>query len=153
MTFDLVPEIPRLRAYARFLTRSRTDADDLLQDCLIRALEKQALWQPTSPLAAWLSTMMYRIHINNARSTARLRRVLERQPERSVAPERADILVIVRDAARVLDRLPVEQKRLVIERAMEGLSYDELAEREQVPVGTVRSRLNRGRALLREHEL
>jgi RNA polymerase sigma-70 factor, ECF subfamily len=64
-------QIPRLRRYARALTRNRDRADDLVQDTLSRALDKQHLWQPGTNLGAWLFTIMHNQNVNNVRRDAR----------------------------------------------------------------------------------
>src|SRR5438105_2100663 len=63
----LESEIPRLRRYARALTRNTAKADDLVQSSLVRALEKQHLWQPGSNLRAWLFTILHNQHVNDVR--------------------------------------------------------------------------------------
>src|ERR1700726_4707252 len=67
----LEAEIPRLRRYARALTRDVTRADDLVQSCLTRAVAKQHLWQPGSNLRAWLFTILHNQHVNDVRHSLR----------------------------------------------------------------------------------
>src|SRR5687767_15947061 len=67
----LEAEIPRLRRYARALTRDVTRADDLVQSCLTRALAKQHLWQPGTDLRAWLFTILHNQHVNDVRLSVR----------------------------------------------------------------------------------
>src|SRR5436190_2831610 len=64
-------EIPRLRRYARALTRDVTRADDLVQSCLVRAVAKQHLWQPGTDLRAWLFTILHNQYVNDVRRSAR----------------------------------------------------------------------------------
>src|ERR1700720_2608028 len=64
-------EIPRLRRYARALTRDLTRADDLVQSCLTRAIAKQHLWQPGTDLRAWLFTILHNQHVNDVRRSVR----------------------------------------------------------------------------------
>jgi len=64
-------QIPRLRRYARTLTRNPERADDLVQDALVRAVAKQDLWQPGTNLRAWLFTLMHNQHVNTVRRSAR----------------------------------------------------------------------------------
>src|SRR5438105_8695624 len=66
----LEEQIPRLRRYARALTRNGSTADDLVQDCLIRAVAKQHLWQPGTDLRAWLFTLMHNQYVNDVRRSA-----------------------------------------------------------------------------------
>src|SRR6516164_11368078 len=67
----LEDQIPRLRRYARALTRDSTRADDLVQSCLVRALAKQHLWEPGTDLRAWLFTILHNQHVNDRRSALR----------------------------------------------------------------------------------
>src|SRR5436190_21820969 len=67
----LEAEIPRLRRYARALTRDVVRADDLVQSCLTRAIAKQHLWQPGTDLRAWLFTILHNQHVNDVRRSAR----------------------------------------------------------------------------------
>ena len=64
-------EIPRLRRYARALTRDVARADDLVQSCLTRAVAKQHLWQPGTDLRAWLFTILHNQHVNDVRRSVR----------------------------------------------------------------------------------
>src|SRR5438046_5603607 len=67
----LEEQIPRVRRYARALTRGAPIADDLVQDCLIRAVAKQHLWQPGTDLRAWLFTILHNQHVNYVRRSSR----------------------------------------------------------------------------------
>lgn len=145
--------IPRLRRYARALTGDPNAADDLVQDALERALLKQALWREGSDLRAWLFTVMHNIFINQVRSAAASRVVsLEDAPGDAIAdmvqPQSADRLEI-RDLEAALQALPEEQRAVVLLVGLEQMSYDEAARVLDVPIGTVMSRLSRGRERLR----
>ena len=146
----LEAEIPRLRRYARALTRDAVYADDLVQDCLARALAKQHLWQTGTDLRAWLFTILHNQHCNEVR-----RRVpegssvqLDQAPPTSVESNGLAALEL-RDLERAINRLPEYQRTVVLLIGLEGMRYDWVAEILNVPVGTVRSRLARGRAKLR----
>src|ERR1700730_15244558 len=84
----LEAEIPRLRRYARALTRDVSRADDLVQSCLTRALAKQHLWQPRSDLRAWLFTLLHNQHVNEVRRSVRQGSyvTLEEAPQLTVQP-------------------------------------------------------------------
>lgn len=145
--------IPRLRRYARALTGDPNAADDLVQDALERALLKQALWREGSDLRAWLFTVMHNIFINQVRSAAANRVVsLEDAPGDAIAdmvqPQSTDPLEI-RDLDAALQALPEEQRAVVLLVGLEQMSYDEAARVLDVPIGTVMSRLSRGRERLR----
>lgn len=143
-------QIPRLRRYARALTGERGAADDLVQDTLERALSRFHLWRRGSDLRAWLFTIMHNLYVNQARSRARRRHeALEDDPaaEPVRAPE-PDWLEL-RDLDRALARLADEQRAVLLLVGLEQLSYGEAARVLDVPIGTVMSRLSRGRERLR----
>jgi RNA polymerase sigma-70 factor, ECF subfamily len=144
-------EIPRLRRYARALTRDATRADDLVQSCLMRALAKSHLWQPGTDLRAWLFTILHNQHVNDVRRGL---------GEGSVVPIDDDVLSLtmpaaqhasleLRDLDRAMAQLAEEQRQVLLLVGLEGMRYDEAAAVLQIPVGTIRSRLSRGRAELR----
>ena len=153
---DLVAAIPRLRRYARVLTGNPVRADDLVQDALLRAWDKRRLWQVGSDLRAWLFTIMHNIFVNQ--------RALARRDGQGVsidAEEDGGLVwqIAVRPAqqARVelievmheIERLPAEQREVLLLAAVEELRYEEIATVLGIPIGTVMSRLSRARATLR----
>jgi RNA polymerase sigma-70 factor (ECF subfamily) len=139
-------EIPRLRRYARALTRDATRADDLVQSCLTRALAKQHLWQPGTDLRAWLFTILHNQHVNDVRRSMRegVTIAVEEAPVLSVAP-RAMAALELRDLEAAIAKLAPEQRQVILLVGLEGMRYDEVALILGVPIGTVRSRLSRGR--------
>ena len=148
---DIEAEIPRLRRYARALTRDLIAADDLVQDCLTRALSKLHLWQQGTDLRAWLFTILHNQYINHVRRTAREGSAVglsEREPLLARAPQQGRRLEL-RDLERAITQLPGVQRSVILLIGLEGMSYGEVAAVLNVPVGTVRSRLSRGRDALR----
>ncbi|MEA2756519.1 MAG: polymerase sigma-70 factor, subfamily [Aliidongia sp.] len=144
-------EIPRLRRYARALTRDPSAADDLVQDCLTRALAKVHLWQEGTDLRAWLFTILHNQHVNRVRRWMR-EGVCVRADEAApglVAASNQFARIELRDLERALAKLPEEQRQVVLLVGLEGLRYEAVAEITGVPLGTVRSRLSRGREALR----
>lgn len=144
--------IPQLKRYARALTRDAIAADDLVQDCLARALEKIHLWEPGTDLRAWLFTILYRAHISHMRRDGRQRDHLELQEFDSslvFSPNQTARLEL-RDLERGLAKLPEEQRSVILLVGMEGMDYAEAAAVVNTPVGTVRSRIARGRETLRK---
>jgi RNA polymerase sigma-70 factor (ECF subfamily) len=144
-------EIPRLRRYARALTHDAVIADDLVQDCLTRALGKLHLWQEGTDLRAWLFTILHNQYVNYIRRSARegaAVRLTEREPMLARAPQQGKRLEL-RDLERAFAKLPNAQRSVILLVALEGMRYDEVATVLDVPVGTVRSRLSRGREALR----
>lgn len=145
----IVELIPRLRRYARALTGSADLADDLVQDCLERGLSRIHLWRQGSDLRAWLFTIMHNLHVNNVRR-ARIRPDLtQAEPVEGVRPAVQHDVVELRSIIAALQRLPEEQREVVVLVAVEELSYREAAAVLDVPIGTVMSRLARGRERLR----
>jgi RNA polymerase sigma-70 factor (ECF subfamily) len=148
---DIEAEIPRLRRYARALTRDAVSADDLVQDCLTRALGKLHLWKQGSDLRAWLFTILHNQYVNNIRRAVREGAAVslnETEPMLSRAPQQGRRLEL-RDLERAIARLPEEQRSVILLIGLEGMRYEEVAAILDVPVGTVRSRLSRGREALR----
>jgi RNA polymerase sigma-70 factor (ECF subfamily) len=144
-------QIPRLRRYARALTRDETAADDLVQDCLVRALAKQHLWQEGTDLRAWLFTILHNQHVNHVRRSIReglAVAVSETEPSLTHAANH-DKRLELRDLDRALAKLPDEQRTIILLVGLENMRYEAVAEIVGVPVGTVRSRLSRGREALR----
>jgi RNA polymerase sigma-70 factor (ECF subfamily) len=147
----LEKEIPRLRRYARALTRDATRADDLVQSCLVRALAKSHLWQPGTDLRAWLFTILHNQHVNDVRRSVREGvsvPVEDVAPVLTVSSTQGSSLQL-RDLDRALGKLPEEQRQVLLLVGLEGMRYEEVAMVLDVPVGTVRSRLSRGREMLR----
>ena len=145
----LLPWVPRLRRYARALAGNRDDADDLVQDTLERAWTKSGLWRGVSDMRAWLFGMMHNLHVDGVRRL-RLHTVVQDDdtPEIPVAPTQGDRLAVL-DLQAALEQLPVEQKEILLLVALEDMSYAEVAQTLGVPIGTVMSRLSRGRERLR----
>ena len=146
----LEAQIPRLRRYARALTRDFSRADDLVQSCLARAVAKQHLWQYGTDLRAWLFTLLHNQYVNEVRRSVRegSNVTLEEAPELTVQSNAIPTLQL-RDLERALGKLPPEQRQAILLVGLEGMSYEEVAGVLNVPVGTVRSRLSRGRDQLR----
>jgi RNA polymerase sigma factor (sigma-70 family) len=144
-------EIPRLRRYARALTRSADRADDLVQETLMRAINKLHLWQTGTDLRAWLFTIMHNQHVNMARRAMRdgANVDIEQMSSALVATTDPTASRQLRELENALSRLRDEQREVVLLLGLEGMTYDAAAQILDVPVGTVRSRLSRGRDELR----
>ena len=144
--------IPRLRRYARALTHDVFRADDLVQDTLVRAIAQQHRWQHGSNLHAWLFTIMHNQNVNGVRRSVREGIAVEFDHKWPFATAGADPIgrLALRDLDRALARIPEEQRRVILLIGLEGTSYEEAATILDVPVGTIRSRVFRGRELLRK---
>jgi RNA polymerase sigma-70 factor (ECF subfamily) len=155
---QLQAQIPRLRRYARALTGNRDSADDLVQDTLERAWTKRALWQDAvdgreGSLRAWLHAVMHNLFINGIRRAPRTESLDEQDDAAEQLPARdasAETGAALRDLQRALARLSDEQREVVLLVGLEQLSYAEAAQALGVPIGTVMSRLSRGREQLRQ---
>jgi len=147
----LEEQIPRLRRYARVLTRNFERADDLVQDTLVRALAKQHLWQAGTNLRAWLFTLMHNQHVNNARHSIREGQMVDIETTTNVLAATTDPTASRQlcELDRALGQLAPEQRQTILLVGLEEFSYQEAAAILNVPVGTVRSRLSRGREHLR----
>ena len=146
----LEAEIPRLRRYARALTRDVNRADDLVQSCLTRAIAKQHLWQYGTDLRAWLFTIMHNQHVNDVRRGVREGNNVELTEASTLAVESNAVPTLeLRDLETAIGKLPPEQRQVILLVGLEGMAYEEVAKVLKVPVGTVRSRLSRARDQLR----
>jgi RNA polymerase sigma-70 factor, ECF subfamily len=143
--------LPRLWRFALRLTRSATDAEDLVQRSCLRALEKRAQWRPDSALLSWLFAIMHTVWLNELRSAQRRREGsfaggLEpdefEDPSRSGDPE---YQLMCKQIVQAVGALPEAQRVVMVLVAVEGFSYREAADIMDVPVGTVMSRLSRAR--------
>ncbi len=143
-------EIPRLRRYARALTGDGDAADDLVQDCLERALTRLDQWRHGESPRRWLFTILHNIHADAMRRRAR-RPVHVAYDERDARHQGADpqTHASAGDMDRALQQLSEEQRAVVLLVGLEGLSYAEAAAVLGIPAGTVMSRLARGREKLR----
>jgi len=143
-------EIPRLRRFARAMVRDATLADDLVQECLERALSRLHLWRPGSNLRAWLFTILRNLHINGVRRRQPVVDIdAEAQAAIGAAPGSQFVRLELRDLRRALGLLPNEQREVVLLIGLEGISYGEAADILGISIGTVKSRLSRGRRALR----
>lgn len=147
----LEQEIPPLKRYARALTWDAVQAEDLVQDTLVRALAKKHLWQPGTNLRRWLFTILYRQRINDLRLVSRERRAYADERAVLISPactSDPSIRVAVGELDRAIAALPVARRNVVLLVGLTEMSYDEAADILGVPIGTVRSRLARARKTL-----
>lgn len=152
--FDVVGQLGSLRRYARSLTRNETDAEDLVQDTLVRAYERRSHFRNGGNLKGWLLSILHNGFIDRKRSSqseARRGDALAVIAETVLQPpqEHSMRLMEVRDA---FFSLPEEQRAALHLVAIEGLSYEEAAATLGIPIGTLMSRIGRARATLRSLE-
>ena len=142
--------IPRLRRFAVSLTRNASSADDLVQSTLERAIISWADKRVEGDLRAWLFSILYRQFLDAHRRTRRYARMLEFFTGRDDAQPSVERTVIAQATLQAFDQLNTEQRALLLWVSVEGLSYKEIAEILEVPIGTVMSRLSRARQALRQ---
>jgi len=146
--YDLiVPYIPNLRRYARALVGDRDGADDLVQDTLERAVRKFHLWRP-GDLRAWLFSIMHNVFVNQLKA----RRIpSDVEVDETIAAPMSSVGPLdLQDLQRALSTLAPEQREVVLLVALEDMSYADVSRALGIPMGTVMSRLSRGRDRLRK---
>ncbi len=149
---ELEVHIASLRRYARALVRQPSDADDLVQETLARALSRADKFVAGTNLRAWLFTIMHNLYVNQVRSRASRPREVpidDVVEARLGEPAGQEAWVELGEMMRVLDALPEEQRQVLLLVALEGMKYEEAAKVLEVPVGTVMSRLSRAREAVR----
>ena len=147
---ELVGQLPGLRRYARVLTGDPWAADDLVQDTLERACVKWQLWAVGSDLRAWLFTIMHNLYLNQRRGAAASLASVNLDDVAHELPAAQGAVDATLDLERCLQRLPADQRAVLLLVSLEDMSYAETAKVLAVPIGTVMSRLSRARARLRE---
>lgn len=149
---QLAALLPRLRRFAHALSRNSADADDLTQAAIERALRSRDQWQPGTRLDSWSYRIMRNLWIDMGR--AQSRRTAREVPEEeglSVGEDPRDAMDAAVDLKRIMQgmaRLPDEQREVVALILVEGFGYREVSEMLGLPIGTVSSRLVRGRTAL-----
>ena len=148
----IASEIPSLRRYARVLCRDNDRADDLVQEALLRAIDKLHLFSEGTNLRAWLFTILRNLFLNRSRREEFERSWTAEQIAAALGRGSADAVQTHRvELAQVsahLEALPEPMRELLLIVAIDGMSYEEAAAVTAVPVGTVRSRLSRARQAL-----
>lgn len=152
--FNVIGQLAALRRYARSLVRNPDDAEDLVHDTLVRALERRSTFRSGGSIRNWLMSILHNTHIDRLRRDRATHRRQDAALELTelVAPagqEHAVRLGQVRDAFLAL---PEEQREALHLVAIEELSYHEAADVLNIPVGTLMSRISRARARLRAME-
>ncbi|MGK2741131.1 sigma-70 family RNA polymerase sigma factor [Tepidicaulis sp. LMO-SS28] len=150
----LETEIPHLRRYARALTRDASRADDLVQDCLERGISRSQQFTAGTNLRSWLFTIMHNVHIDNCRKQKRRGETVPVEDWQSgmAVEARQDWIMELRDFLNCFNQLKADERHILKLIAIDGLQYEEVAERLGIATGTVKSRLFRARRKLRELE-
>ena len=149
---DLTELLPRLRRFAHALSRNAADADDLTQSTVERALRSREQWEPGTRLDSWLYRIMRNLWVDTVRSRGRKERHEAPEEEaKSVGDDPRDAIeasLELKRAMSAMERLPDEQREVVALILIEGFGYREASEMLDLPIGTVSSRLVRGRNAL-----
>lgn len=148
---QLIAMLPRLRRFARGLSGSAAEADDLVQAACERALSRQHQFHEGTRFDSWMFRIVQTIWIDQLRARDVRKEDAEAAGELVGTDEsvrRADARLALAEVRRAVSRLPVEQRTVLLLVTVEGLSYKEAAEVARIPVGTVMSRLARARAAL-----
>ena len=149
---EITTHVAALRRYALVLVGNPTEAEDLVQDCLSRVLAQLRSWRPVRDLRSYLFATMHNVFIDGSRK--RRARAGDLSIDEVVGwlslPANQTKRLEVRDLLSALGRIPEQQREVVLLVGLEGMSYVEAARVLGVPVGTVMSRLSRGREALRQ---
>lgn len=147
---ELVTLLPRLRRFARSLARDAADADDLCQVALERALKARDQWQEGTRLDAWMYRIIRNSWIDEVRArTRRSQTFVSEEAGIAVGAEGdADIRMEMHDLDQAMNALSPEQREVIALVLVEGLAYREASDILEIPIGTLTSRLTRGRQAL-----
>jgi RNA polymerase sigma-70 factor (ECF subfamily) len=152
-SIDILPHVQDLRAYARQLCRHADKAEDLLQETLARALSKIDLYDPSGSFRGWLCTIMKNLFLDAERRRIRWPSCSYAEQDHGglvvTLPNQTDRLVM-KELRAAFEALPDAHRAVLVAVVVDGLSYEQAADRLGVPVGTVRSRLFRARSTLME---
>lgn len=149
---EIEAAIPALRRYALALTRDRVTADDLVQDCLERAVSRRHRWRREGPVQAWMFRILQNLWRDELRRRPRRAHLVAVETLEAQAPPVSggqEAHLALADVHRAMGRLPEDQRAALLLVAVEGLSYDEAAQVLGIPRGTLMSRLARARTSLR----
>lgn len=146
----ILAEIPRLRRYARALMRDRDAADDLVQDCLERALGRLENWRTGENPRRWLFTIMHHLFVDQTRKVKRRSETMPIDAVQDMASPATQVDSLAsREILEALQAIAPERRAALVMVAIEGFSYAEAADVLGIPAGTLMSRISRGREELR----
>ncbi len=150
---EALPHVNRLFRLALWFERNRPEAEDLVQETMIQALQSFHRFQPGTNCGAWLVTILQ--HVRSNRHRARQRSPIADDPEDRIAYATPFVPPVPQDLTdedllSALGRIPEKFREVIVLCDVEDLTYKEMADALAIPLGTVMSRLHRGRALLRQ---
>jgi RNA polymerase sigma-70 factor (ECF subfamily) len=149
---DITSHIPGLRRYASALLRNPVEAEDLVQECLCRAIARARPWRSIRDIRAYLFTILHNLYVDKISKRSRTRDIVSDDlvEKKLVALPSQIGRLEIRDLGRALNQLSREQREVALLIGLEGMSYESAAQVLGVPTGTVMSRLHRAREALRK---
>jgi len=150
---DLIEEMDGLRGFAYRLTGNKNDADDLVQSTVLRALEKKHLFEEGTDLFKWCSKIMFNIFAGQYRRRVKFESMYDPEPviERQSRPANQYHRMRCKEVGDVMQNLSKQHCQVLSAICINGMKYQTVANRLDIPVGTVRSRLSRAREQLQHH--
>lgn len=144
---ELLTHNERLEKFAYKLTRNESDAQDLVQSTLLRAIEKKELFREGSNLYSWLSKIMYNMFVSAYRRKTKFETQYDPEPyiEKQSLEASQDVKMEFQDVNIAMNKLSDDHKEILVMVCVQGMQYAEVSKRLNIPVGTVRSRLSRAR--------
>ena len=145
-------EIPMLRRYARSLCRNADNADDLVQECLVRAIAKIETWKPGTNLKAWLIVILRNLFLNECRRAKRQRISLDELAVSDTprSPARQEANLKIAEVENALMSLSADHREVLTLVVIQGMTYEQTAHILDVTMGTIKSRLWRARSRMIE---
>lgn len=142
--------LPALQRYAMSLAYNPTTAQDLVQECAVRALSKAHLYNSGSNLRAWLFTILHNLHISEARQRAKWPSVQNPEDaiDRLAVQPAQPAATMLNDVGDAMAQLPKQLRRVLMSVGVEGKTYEEVSQEFHIPIGTVKSRCSRARQML-----
>ena len=149
---QLISEMEKLKKFAIRLTRNEADADDLLQNTVLRAYEKKHLFEKDSNVFSWTSKIMYNLFVSDYRRKVKFESQYDPEPilEKTEVVANQNDKIMVQEVGEAMNKLTQDHRDILVMVCVQGMKYEETAEALDIPVGTVRSRLSRARTLLTE---
>jgi len=149
---QLITEMDRLKKFALRLTKNDANADDLLQNTVLRAYEKKDLFKEGSNVFSWTSKIMYNLFVSDYRRKVKFESQYDPEPAINNLNANIDFddHMMLQEVGEAMNQMSDEHREILVMVTVQGMKYDETAEKLNIPVGTVRSRLSRARSILSE---
>ena len=149
---QIITEMDRLQKFAMRLTNNSANAQDLLQNTLLRAFEKKHLFEEGSNVFSWTSKIMYNLFVSDYRRKVKFESQYDPEPAINSMKSNIDFddKIMLQEVGEAMNSLSEEHREILLMICVQGMKYEETAEKLNIPVGTVRSRLSRARNILME---